>query len=268
MNNTRGTDNRTVRFLSFVADILGIISALIVIPPVIAAFFTQSIKIAFFVIPALILAVFVWINRHKIARNTLFYFLSLTAPSKSYKLTEKEVIYEFISRTQMRHEKNFNVKILHTSFQGIDDKYRWTGDSLLKPVPKDQKHFKINMLGAKFGLIRYYVEVLGDKKYSKNNSEKIGVVFEDIKDPDKKSSLHLSTGIFEKTDCLKLAILFDPSLRPINGRRLEYIHYTDDVHYTSDNIEPEYKDGKLCYVWTIKKPLYGGKYMIEWEFKE
>ena len=266
MSRNGGAQQQANTFLSRTADVLGILSFFLAAGPIVKAVETKSV--AFIVLAGLSLAAagLILFRRKKLARSILWLFLNLTAPSKSYKFTKKEVVYEFKTRTAMRHEKNFSVKVLHPSFSGISDKYKWTGEGRLNICSKDPKHYSLQPLRAKFGLERYRLVPVGDKRYSAGESIEMGAVIEDISDPNSASSLHLSSGIYEKTDCLVLKVLFTPTLQPVNARKLEYIHYIDDDHYRAEACMPTLEGEKKCLEWVIEKPLYGGKYMIEWEF--
>lgn len=270
MSNSNSNDTcQVINLLSILQKTIDVVAALIALVPSIVLFLNES-KIIIIVVVAgvcLAIAVILVCRSKALSRCLMYYLLNLTAPAKSYKLLSKEVIYEFSSRTKMRHEKIFEVKVINTSFRGINDKYKWTGDHELTVETDDPQHFKVVPQGSKFGLNRYNIEVKDGRTYSKGDKLTIKSLIRDIDDPNKKSSLHLSTGIYEKTERLKMRVVFDNSLCPQNARKLEYIHYNDDVHYRAYPAELQLTEGgtKKCYEWDIDKPLFGGKYMIEWE---
>jgi len=206
-------------------------------------------------------------------KTLIGFFLNLTAPKKNYKFVRKEVIYEFSDRTHMRYEKIFCVKPTVSHFRPIiDDKYNWTGKTSLTIKPQDEEHWKIEVCGTRFGLTRYQFSptvAYMYKLYNKGEKFKLASVIEDIEDTEKKSSLHLSSGIYEKTDLLILRVVFNPDLKPVNGRKYEFVHYTDDEHYDSDKLPVTFNSdtGKKELKWEIENPLYGGKYVIDWEFE-
>lgn len=267
MNNER--DNQTIYFIPLFANIVGILSFFLVTVPTIFAILKKQTWLIALVIIAIILAVKLFRNRRKYAKLLLYHFLNYTAPSKNYKLTEKEVIYEFLSKREMRLEKNFSVCVQESGFRAVYDKYKWTGDAVLLPESKDKEHYEFIPMGAKFGLNRYRLEWLGDRRYSKGTPLKMGMIIGDINDPNEKASPHLSSGVYERTDRLVLRVIFASELSPINARKLEFSHYTDDDHINSEGIELQVlreDNRKRYYEWVIDKPLYGGKYLIEWEW--
>ena len=265
-NKSAVGENKVSSFVSNVANVLGILSFFIAVVPAISAFMTKNIFAICGAAVSFLIAFLVFFKRKKIARSLLHFFLNLTSPQKPYKLTQKLVIYDFVERTKMRHEKAFYVKVLHTSFTGINDKYKWTGEAPLTVTAKDPARYHIEPLGSKFGLERYNIVMNGDKKFSVGDTFEMVSCIDEIEDLSMKSSLHLSSGIYERTDCLVLKVLFNPNLQPINARCLEYIHYNDDYHYKSENLEAKLDGSKKCLEWIVKKPLHGAKYMIEWEF--
>lgn len=205
----------------------------------------------------------------KITENILKFIMNLTCPDKMYKLTKKEVIYEFYSRDKMYHEKIFHVDVLHDGFTRITDKFKWTGDEKLNPKAKYENQ-SIEMLDEKFGMQRYCIKFKQGISYSRhNNVPPMSMIIENITDQNQKSSLHLSTGVFEVTDSIILHIIFDNKLKPINIRKLEFIHYSDDEHYRCTEANYTYNNltDKKEIIWEIKNPFYGGKYMIDWDFE-
>lgn len=208
-------------------------------------------------------------RKETIARNRLYKILNKTAMPKSYKLTEKEAIYEFKERTKMRHEKIFKYEVLHQDFSGIDDKYGWTGGAPLAVEAKDPRRYEIETFGHKFGLNRYKIKLKDGHRHNIGETGTMVTVFENINDPNKKACLHLSAGIFEETDRLILKVLFPTTLVPVNAVGEEYIHYNDENHYGHPKeLELKILDGKLCLEYVIEKPFYGGRYMIKWDFRD
>ena len=96
----------------------------------------------------------------------------------------------------------------------------------------------------------------------------LGMVIDCISDPNKESSTHLSSGVYEITDKLTLRVWFNPNLTPRNFRKLTYLHYTDREHYSCDNnvrIEVDNDSNKNFVEWEIDKPIFGAKYLIDWD---
>ena len=154
MPQHKNTGEQVSSFINTIANVLEIISAILVIVPTIAVIKVHNLFSFFLALFFICLALITLLKRKEIARHILYTFLNLTAPQKNYKLTKKEVIYEFLDRTHMRHEKNFHIKVLHPSFSGINDKYKWTGNAELNIEAKDKEHHNITDSGAKFGLNR------------------------------------------------------------------------------------------------------------------
>ncbi|NCA80143.1 MAG: hypothetical protein EOM76_08170 [Sphingobacteriia bacterium] len=205
------------------------------------------------------------------ARILLLEFMDLTAPNKTYKITNKFVTYEFLSRTSMQFKNEFYVKPLHDGVDNIVDKYKWSVNQELHILPITQGHDVQKMdMDSVFGYQQY--RIFFNRSYNKEDKPiRTGIVIEDMHDVEKKSLLHLGTGIYDITSTLTLKIIFNSSLQPINIRELEYIHYTDEQHYYCKRIhqaELNEQTGNKEINWVIKHPIYGGKYMIEWDFFE
>lgn len=260
---------RNIKFVDVFSFILNLMGSIITIYQFILGCKTGIIWHYITAALLLLILIFLIIFRNKISEYILKYIMNLTCPDKIYKLKSKEVIYEFISREDMKHEKKFNVEVLHDGFIGITDKFKWTGEGELIPEATETDQ-TIELLDKKFGMQRYKIKFQNNKSYSKHDSvPEMKMMIKNIKDPKHQSSLHLSSGIFEITDCLILHIIFDKNLKPRNIRKLEYLHYSDDEHYKCKKGELTYdsNNDKKEIIWVIRKPFYGGKYMIDWDFE-
>lgn len=261
----KNKSNSKVKVISTLSDILGILSFITMVIPSLTAIISGIFPVIILVIPPII----IFARRQIIARKFLGWIMNCTCPDKTYKLKKKEIIYEFKSREEMRLEKNFDAVVLHDGFTGVYDKFKWTGDGDLIPQPKRPALHKIEMLEEKYGMKRYQIKFKDEQNYSKGDDvDTIGMVIENIQDKQHKSSLRLLSGVFEITDCLELHLIFDKDLKPKNIRELEYIHYSDDEHYRCENVNYVFNDSteKKEVIWTINKPIYGGKYVIDWVF--
>lgn len=263
--NKNGNGDK-VKAISIFSDVLGIISFIGMLVPSLIALISSLIPLIIFIVPSIVLLV----NREKVARKFLGWIMNCTCPDKPYKLKKKEIIYEFKSREEMRLEKNFDPVILHDGFTGVYDKFKWTGEGELTPKAKRPAVHKIEPLEEKYGMKRYQIKYNGEHNYSKGDDvDTFSVVIEDIKDPNHKSAQRLLSGVFEITDCIELHLIFNKDLKPKNIRKLEYIHYSDDEHYKCENTNYIFNDetDKKEVIWTINKPIYGGKYVIDWYFE-
>lgn len=206
---------------------------------------------------------------HKnIAKKLMAVFMNLTAPDKKCEIVSEDIVYEYKSLKEMSFTCEFQIKPLHDGLESFSDKYKWTGTQ--NPVPEAivDTH-TIKLVDVRYGYQRYKI-VFGDKNYNKHDPPvRTGVAFKSMKDPDMKASKHLSTGIYDVTKFLKLEVQFPMDLNPTNIRKLEYIHFTDEEHYrciNENSPETDRKFNKKVIRWSIPNPIYGGKYMIDWDF--
>ncbi len=135
-----------------------------------------------------------------------------------------------------------------------------------KPIPlvKDQT---INIIESIHGYQRLEV-VFNNKVYNKSDLLiKTGFSYSDNTDPKQQLSGRLVVGVFDITEILSLKVYFPTSLNLHSIRKLEYIHFTDEEHYRCILEKyPEYDTSSCRYFikYSIPKPIYGGKYVIEW----
>ncbi len=267
--------NGKLRFISFTASVLGIISFCLTSVPLILSILNKSAMPITIVVGAVFVALLlcVAVFRQKIAENILKFFMNLTSLDKPYKLIQKTVIYEFISREEMRHEKTFLVKALHNGVDHITDKFQWSGGEVYaaqaKNASKDQQ-YEIVFLKNRSGIQTYGIFDMSGKRYGKGEVFEMGMHMA-LKDPERKSMPYLSSGVYEITERLTLVVLFSLDLQPVNVRKLSYIHYTDEDHYKCQDdvkLEINARGDRKMVVFDIPAPLYGGKYIIEWKFDD
>lgn len=59
-------------------------------------------------------------------------------------------------------------------------------------------------------------------------------------------------------------------MNPLEPRGLKYAHYIDEIPYDTVPLNINFDDEKnMRYVeFSIKYPIYGGKYVIDWNFND
>jgi hypothetical protein len=269
------TVNTRIKFISFTASVLGIVSFCLTSIPLIISILNKAAMPISIILGAVFVVLFMCIAifRQRIAENMLKFFMNLTSLDKPYKLLHKTVIYEFLSREQMRHEKTFLVKALHSGVDHITDKFQWSGGEVYALQAKTANKESLNeivFLKNRSGIQTYGIYDKSGKRYGRGEVFEMGMKME-LKDPERKSSPYLSSGVYEKTERLTLVVLFSLDLRPVNIRKLSYIHYTDEDHYKCEDgvkLEINAEGNRKMVVFDIPSPIYGGKYIIEWEFEE
>lgn len=264
-------NNKRIKFISLTASILGIISFCITSVPLIISILNKSLSVLNITLSAVFIAIFMCIAifRRQFAERILNLFMNLTSLDKPYKLLKKTVIYEFITREEMRHEKFFLVKALHNGVDNITDKYQWSGGEISHIEPYFKKD-AVELLCNRSGIQTYRIFDKNGRRFGKGEVFETGMKME-LKDPGHKSSPYLSSGVYEITDRLTLIVLFKMDLKPVNIRKLTYIHYTDEDHIRCeevDSLEINKTGDRKMIVFDIPSPIYGGKYVIEWDFDE
>jgi hypothetical protein len=257
-----------IQFVSFISDLLSIISFFLTFASASTFFIVNQTGFLYAGIVFFVLFILIIIKRKSIAIKLMFFLMNLTAPDKLCEIVSKNLVYEYISMTEMSFTNEFYVKPLHDGLDSFSDKYKWTGSESVVPEPLVPTH-KIEPVenNTRNGFQRYKI-IFGNKCYNKHDRPlKTGIIIRNMRDTEKVACPYLSTGIYDKTKNLSLEVCFPLSLNPTNIRKLEYIHYTDEEHYRCINENsPEIVGNKKVIRWEIKKPIYGGKYVIDWEF--
>ncbi len=191
-----------------------------------------------------------------------------TAPQKKYKLSQKKLLYVYKSKNEMYFRNDFHIKPLCDGVSSFIDRYKWSGSGSISPHAIVENH-TVQKLDTKYGYQRYIIN-LGGRSYNKKDEPvHTGIEFKTMHDRSGKASTHLATGIYDITKDLTLEVHFPMDMNVTNIRKLEYIHFTDEEHYScqkenSPIIDTENNIKKIIY--HIPYPIYGGRYMIDWDF--
>lgn len=195
-------------------------------------------------------------------------FMKMSAVESSYKLVKSVGTYEYISRTSMKFTYIASIKVLKGYFEGLPLFYKWTGDDKVnaKCISAGQK-LEIRDDDFQDGMQHYFLKASNNAcSFSKKDTvPELGYITEVMNDTKNKSLPYLSKGVANITDTLILKVIFSHDVNPKNIRLITYIHYCDVKHFVSEDATLRLMDDGRKYVeWTVKKPIYGGKYMISW----
>ncbi len=181
-------------------------------------------------------------------------------------LYERSSVYEFISRTEMKHKKEFMVFCKKASCDCFTDRYVWT-----KRTPEkleviaddnnqeivDEKKYK----GWNFYTIKSKIPV------QRNHQMKFSMKINKLDDPSKESYTILTSGIYEPTKRLELkVILSDKGLRPKNMKLKIFSDYVDaePIEVSEEMVDYDAASGTISVV--IEYPILYYRYILEWEF--
>lgn len=218
------------------------------------------------------LACFFWMlvhiikNRKQISRRLVFHF----APKGSLILLNKTCTYTFVDRTHMTYRKDFNIKSRIQDLRSFYDMYMWTKDyqkQTLQPINSDTLADTFAEDQWQFYGIRF------DEACGKNKVHETGIFMPSLEDPDKKSQLFLSTGIFEPTVSVSLRVVIKNGLQfKENSAFCNIYHYyygiTPDQKIPLDVIEiPQDEGGGYQIFYSTKYPIKGARYKLVWKFK-
>lgn len=212
----------------------------------------------------------------ELAMKVFIWISNVSRPARiGYSLKSKTIIYRYETPNKLSMEKRYRPIVEEGSFNGVADNFWWTGShGDLEPTCPVSGQKYVGEI-SRFGPARYKIEFTGRREYHKGDTVPEMIVrFDDIDDSDHAAQLHLSTGVYEKTDLLILRVEFPRELIVNSIRLLTYIHYTDPFYYSAEDatlqccnscVSCNANSRNHCYVeWRISHPIYGGKYMIEW----
>lgn len=219
-----------------------------------------------------VLACFLWIvvhiikNRKQISRRLVFYF----APKGSLVLLDKICTYTFVDRTHMTYRKDFIIKSRIQDLRSFYDMYMWTKDyqkQTLQSINSDTLADTFAEDQWQFYGIRF------DEACGKSKTHKTGVFMPSLEDPDKKSQLFLSTGIFEPTVSVSLRVVIKNGLQFKENSAFCNVYYyyygiTPDQKIPLDIKEiPQDEGGGYQISYSTKYPIKGARYKLVWKFE-
>ncbi len=272
----RGSD-----FIQFAAALLTIVSAALGVATffgfdaLLKSLFSENgfmLKIIPYVLALSVTIVLFLLSRtNNLPQKILSFFLNLTVPAKlNYEMIQKKCIYTFESRTQMSFQKTYKPRVIRGSFTGLEDNFAWTGtrDLSMKPTcPIPGQVYRY--IDQEFGPYHYEIRFKNNRSFHKGEDvPQMELVIDKIEDLNGSAFPHLSSGVTEKTDELVLEVRFKKDIEVCDIRKLTYLHYTDREHEISEVASLQQDGDYMVVTWPIRKPVYGGKYVIEWNFGE
>lgn len=192
----------------------------------------------------------------------LRYIRYLFSKSGNYLVLVRETRYEFLSRTEMYHEKKYKIQSKINDLQELNTRFGWSKEKDLTPIPIINSH-SIAKTWKSDKMI--YFTILFDRHYRKNEVLTTGFKLTNLEDPNKESQLYLSTGIFEKTKLVRLILKFEKTLIPKNIEIKIYKKYFDLSPIFHESLEYDFENREV--VFEHDYPLKLSKYMITWEFE-
>lgn len=205
-------------------------------------------------------------NQKQLSRRLVFYF----APKGSLVLLNKICTYTFVDRTHMTYRKDFKIKSRIQDLRAFYDMYMWTKDyqkQTLQSINSDTLADTFAEDQWQFYSIRF------DETCGKNKIHETGVFMPLLEDPDKKSQLFLSTGIFEPTVSVSLRVVIKNGLHfKENSTFCNIYNYyygiTPDQKIPLEVHEiPQSEGGGYQISYDTKYPIKGARYKLVWRFE-
>jgi hypothetical protein len=252
-------------FIGSFVGIAGFIITLMTLDPTLLGVWYYMILSACgltFLICLAIALVFLCKNRHFVFR----YLNYLTVPKTQYILKNKEVIYTFVDRTHMTLSKKFSIQSRVEALREFCDMYMWSKD--YQPCVIESKNDDtITNQEAEAHWQLYCIRF--DRFYGKNETHNTEIFMPTLHDPDKKSLLFLSTGIFEPTKATTLQVVINNPLKFAKGSTTcsvyHYYHGRAPDHVFP--LKPKEINGGYVIEFTIQYPMKNARYKLDWKFE-
>ena len=199
--------------------------------------------------------------------------MGYTIPDTNIEIKNKKVIYGYLEEDKLFFQAKFLIKVRNTAIRCLDDnKLKWTAGEIknIEPVILGQTiKFNENQTMTQIGCEKQAFSIFfeNEREITKNDDwEHTGFKISELNDPEKKAKPALCVGVYDRTKDLYMKVFFNKSMNPRNIRLKKYAHFIDNEPYEVGKLSTKYdeKYDDLYVEATIKKPIYGGKYEIDW----
>lgn len=262
------------RFLGNLANVITVVGTASTLFATIRSVYKQSLiwaVSAFLLLAATCIFIFAKVH----IRDLVAWLLGLSAPDLPYSFSSWDALYEYKDLNNMEFTAIYTVKPLQSGVDNIRVRYNWTGATdgfLMTPLPltdisKGIHTSKVVFDGKEYGYDYYRVY----SPTSHNKRDEDFLVGTNIKLKNGvKCSHHLLTSISVKTSHLTMRVILPDGLEPIAVNFFEYLHATDDVHWHTKPLKPKFNVQlrKWEIVHDVENPIFGGKYLISWDFQK
>lgn len=226
---------------------------------------------------ALLLIVFLMRRyRHVLGAKILALLHDCFFPQRDWEEKDKVIEYIYLDRETMAFVNECTIKIVGGPYREIPGKFKWsvgeveevsatvTGQKII-PFPDAKK----DDIQAHLGYQDFFIK-LPKTYYKRDRPFPIGFRCDRLHDPERKATTCLIAGIYRKTNRITMRLKFDKSLNVINIRKLKFADFLDVEPYDCETSELKLDETqRFHYVeFTIRHPIVGAKYAIDWEFQD
>lgn len=272
---SKNDNSAKIKFITYVSNIISFISSVFTI----ASFYGYANKkenlYIIIGIALFILTIIIFFNRYSISKRILVFILNKTVPNSNIKICDKKVVYTHLDRYSFKFRSSFYIKVTGDNpINCHEESLKWTAGiiSNILPLMRGQKIEYINKDSYNFiDKQKFTIKFPNDKKISKNDEPyKTGFKTEKLIDINHTSKPILQVGVYNITTNLTLRVEFNENLNPCELRGIKYAHFIDENSYDTIplNIEHDVEKGIKFVEFSIKNPIYGGKYSIDWSFPD
>lgn len=223
-----------------------------------------------------ICTIFIFINRKNISKRILVFILNKTVSNQNIEILDKTVVYEHVERYRYKFQSVFSINVVgNTPINSHLERLKWSAGFISEVIAvKRNQRIEYDKNPLSYNQIdkQIFNIVFPDGKTISKNDEpyKTGFKILDLYDEKHIAKPVLVVGIYNITKNLTLKVSFPESLHPIEIRGLKYAHFIDEEPYDSTPLDLKHDDenNKYYVEFTIKTPIYGGKYAIDWGFND
>lgn len=271
-------NNKSV-YLSNVGSILTIVQFVVPIVTGLAAhLFNAPLYLSFGIalVCFAVVAVLLRCLRQSFMTRLLEFLYYLITPKKNWECKDKVIEYTYLDRETLSLRVDYKVKPISNSYREISDKLKWSAGDVDNIVNVVQGQEIVPILDAKKDDIQAHLGyqdflIKLPKVYTKRDPPfATGFKCDRLYDPNHKATTCLIAGIYQKTNRITLRVRFSKSLNVVHIRKLKFADFLDNEHYDCELGELKLDETQSfhCVEFSIKRPICGGKYAIDWDFQE
>lgn len=272
------TKNHFQRISSVLSTILAIIG---VIDIIIRWANELQISVSWYTILLFVVALFLFVsgvllsNKHiRYSIKSIWRYYTLLCDA-DYIILEKECTYTYLSRTELKDEKRFELKskagVGGGGLTSFTDKFKWSIEQDIEKIAIEvdsDANISVNRIE------NWHQYTVSFRPIPKGEKRSFKVTTNNLNDPHKRAQLFLSAGIRHKTKKLKLNVVFSKDVEPSNITYERYDNYSALCPVYSETLNSKIKKPLLNYDSETRTatvceyfPIYNWKYVITWTFK-
>ncbi len=276
LGRTHNNNISDVKIISYIGNFISFFSGILSILSFYGYSKNDNLSLVILGTILLVVTICVFSVRHIISKVILVFIMNKTVPKPNIEILDKTVTYVCKQDDKYDFNSVFSINVVGDSpICTYEDRIKWSAGVInhIEPIipgqtiafsDKPESHSRIDKQEFIIKFDNYRCISKTDIPY------KTGFAIKNLEDENHVAKPMLGVGIYHVTRNLTLRVEFDKRMHPTIIRGLKYAHFIDKSPYDTDTLELLTDDSRgIKYVeFSIKNPIYGGLYAIDWKLED